>query len=445
MSEVPVEEIGRIIPSLSEGEWEKLGGRSELSAEQLLEGLKETFGNDFPESLWRRHKNRIHQLNWAHHIINDAERERLGVDVPIGARMSQRLLELCSQAEIEDVHRRINEFREERRRAQMQARASSSEVSVKSYDFKHPARVNRDQLRTLENLHDNFARLLSSTLSGAMRKIVDVDTAFVDQTTYREYILSLSNPSCTYQFLLDPMQGSVVLDFAMPVVFGLVDRIHGGRGFSRGVEHRQMTQLEMGVMARVVKRALQDLEATWQPILPGNLIHDIELETNPEFMQITSAPEICILLAFEVNAPGLSGLISLCYPYFTLQSTLPRLGVQASPARAPGLSDERVREQNRLRLGGMSLPAVAEFGRTQIPAAAARTLEVGDVIRLDAHMEDPAQIFVGGQPKFLGYPCAVAGDTAAVEIAGRVPPQFSARYGTVDERERSPEAVLKSL
>jgi hypothetical protein len=34
------------------------------------------------------------------------------------------------------------------------------------YDFKHPARVNKDQLRTLENLHDNFARLLRPTFSG---------------------------------------------------------------------------------------------------------------------------------------------------------------------------------------------------------------------------------------------------------------------------------------
>ncbi|HIL11077.1 MAG TPA: hypothetical protein EYG11_20465, partial [Candidatus Latescibacteria bacterium] len=54
-----------------------------------------------------------------------------------------------------------------------------SQRIITSYDFKHPARVNKDQLRTLENLHDNFARLLSSTFSGAMRAVVDVDTAFV--------------------------------------------------------------------------------------------------------------------------------------------------------------------------------------------------------------------------------------------------------------------------
>ena len=31
---------------------------------------------------------------------------------------------------------------------------------VQGYDFKHPARVNRDQLRMLESLHENGARLL---------------------------------------------------------------------------------------------------------------------------------------------------------------------------------------------------------------------------------------------------------------------------------------------
>ena len=92
--------------------------------------------------------------------------------------------------------------------------APKSAPIVTSYDFKHPARVNKDQLRTLENLHDNFARLLSSTFSGAMRAVVDVDTAFVDQTTYAEFIMSLSNPSCSYQFTLGPTNGQAIIDFA---------------------------------------------------------------------------------------------------------------------------------------------------------------------------------------------------------------------------------------
>ena len=94
-------------------------------------------------------------------------------------------------------------------------------IVITQYDFKHPARVNKHQLRTLENLHDNFARLLSSTFSGAMRAVVDVDTAFVDQTTYAEFILSLSNPSCSYQFTLGPTNGQAIIDISMPGIDGV--------------------------------------------------------------------------------------------------------------------------------------------------------------------------------------------------------------------------------
>ena len=56
--------------------------------------------------------------------------------------------------------------------------------SVVAYDFKHPNRVSKDQIRTLENMHDNFAGHVGSSLSSIMRTIVDVDLVSVDQITY---------------------------------------------------------------------------------------------------------------------------------------------------------------------------------------------------------------------------------------------------------------------
>ena len=87
---------------------------------------------------------------------------------------------------------------------------SQSHKNVIYYDLKNPARVNKTQLMCLENLHDNFARLLSATFSGAVQEIVDVDIAFVDQITYAEFIMSLSNPSFSYQFVLGPTRGGSI-------------------------------------------------------------------------------------------------------------------------------------------------------------------------------------------------------------------------------------------
>jgi len=54
----------------------------------------------------------------------------------------------------------------------------------------------------------------------------------------------------------------------------------------------------------------------------------------------------------------------------------------------------------------MSLPAVAEIGRTTLSASTASTLAAGDVIRLDAHVDDPAQIFVGANRNFSDFPAS---------------------------------------
>ncbi len=289
----------------------------------------------------------------------------------------------------------------------------ASQRIVTSYDFKHPARVNKDQLRTLENLHDNFARLLSSTFSGAMRAVVDVDTAFVDQTTYAEFIMSLSNPSCSYQFTLGPTNGQAIIDFAMPVVFAFVDRIFGGKGSSQGVDARQLSQIEMGVIAKIVKRVVEDLEATWEPILRVE-ISDIELETNPEFMQITAASEIVILLAFEVSSTNASGLVSLCYPFFTLESILPRLGQQTYVRQGRQNREETIR-QNRGRLTKTYMPIIAELAAGRATFQELQEMQVGDVLKLDTEIDEPTVIYVSDEPKFIGRPGRV-GRKNAVQI-----------------------------
>ena len=289
----------------------------------------------------------------------------------------------------------------------------ASQQIATAYDFKHPARVNKDQLRTLESLHDNFARLLGSTFSGAMRAVVDVDTAFVDQTTYAEFIMSLSNPSCSYQFPLGPTHGQAIMDFAMPVAFAFVDRIFGGKGSSQGVDARQLTAIEMGVINKIIKRVIEDLEATWEPILRVE-ISDVELETNPEFMQITVPSEIVILLAFEVNSTNASGLVSLCYPFFTLESILPRLGQQSYARQTRANKDELLRS-NRLRLDKTYLPLRAELARGMVSFQDLQNLQEGDVLRLDTHINEQAVIFVEDEPKFLALPGRV-GRKNAVQI-----------------------------
>lgn len=305
---------------------------------------------------------------------------------------------------------------------------SNPQPMASNYDFKHPARVNRTQLRALENLHDNLARLLGSTLSSAMRELVSVDTAFVDQTTYGEFIKSLSNPACTYQFTLGPTTGRAILDVAMPIVFAAVDRTFGGEGISAGMANRQITAVEMGVINLIAKGMIADLEATWAG-LQRVAISDVELETNPEFIAIAPASEIVILLAFEVNTAKASGLLSLCYPYFTLQPLLPFLEQRTYALRSP-VNQDQLLLGNRLRLGPMALPLVAELGRVKVPVREADSLQAGDILRLPTRAGEPAVVYLGGKPKYWAHPFAEENGELKLQVAGKIPAEQQGKYGT---------------
>ncbi|MEA3297716.1 MAG: flagellar motor switch protein FliM, partial [candidate division Zixibacteria bacterium] len=102
--------------------------------------------------------------------------------------------------------------------------------SIVAYDFKHPNRVSKDQIRTLENMHDNFGGHYGSTLSAIMRTIVDIDLVSVDQITYSEFIMSLVSPSCTFTFVAPPLDGGCLVDFNPTLTFSLIDRMFGGIG-----------------------------------------------------------------------------------------------------------------------------------------------------------------------------------------------------------------------
>ena len=293
--------------------------------------------------------------------------------------------------------------------------AAGKKPDLRRYDFKHPARFSKSQLRTLENLHDNFARLASSTWSSMFGAPVDCTTAFVDQTTYREFIESRSNPSCSYQFNMNPTGGQAILDFDLPLVFGFIDRRTGGKGSSEGVDGRQISQIEMGLFARIVKAHIVDIESTWEPLVRLD-ISNIELETNPEFMQIELPPEVVILMAFDIESANMKGHMSLCYPFYTLQPLIPLL--ELAVRRQP--ENEELALANRLRLGGMPLEMQAELGRAHLSVAEANSLQVGDIICSDRSNSEPIPVLIGGKARHLAYPYASNDGKVMLKIAGDI-------------------------
>ena len=322
------------------------------------------------------------------------------------------MAEILSQEEIDALLSAVS-YGED---VDVKTETSKQERFINTYDFRHPARVSKDQLRTLQNLHDNFARLLSSTFSTLQRAIIETNLVSVDQITYSEFIMSLSSPSCTYTFRMEPLEGVAVIDFSQSVVFSFVDRLFGGRGTSI-VTEREITWIEKSVMNNIINRTLRDLERTWERVLP--LECNVEmLETNPEFVQVVPSSETVVLISFELKSENVSGLINLCYPYITIEPIALRLGGQNFVSTAKEVpKDELLKNRQRIELVSSDITAL--LGKAQLSFDEIINLKEGDVVTLDTRVNNDIEVFVSDELKFFGRPGHV-GKYRGVEILSRV-------------------------
>ncbi len=270
--------------------------------------------------------------------------------------------------------------------------------SVITYDFKHPNRVSKDQIRTLENMHDNFAGHYGSTLSAIMRTIVDVDLVSVDQITYSEFIMSLVTPSCTYTFSANPMEAVSLIDFNPTLTFSFIDRMFGGNGKILETE-RELTGIERSVIGRLAQKLYRDIERAWENIVKIE-VEQKSFETNPQFIQIVPPGETVVVVSFQIKLFQSTGLLTVCYPYVSLEPIITKLSAQNWIDATKKKNQTTDREVNLNNLRKVDVDVAANLLTTNIKVRDFLHLKVNDVVPSEMKISEPIDIFVNRNRKF---------------------------------------------
>ena len=118
------------------------------------------------------------------------------------------------------------------READVIADAATSRIrhrdKISPYDFKRPERVGKEQMRSLQTMHEGFGRNFGASLSALLRTIVELKLTSVDQLTYSEFVFSLENPTCFNLINAAPLEGQLILDINLSLLFPIIDRLLGG-------------------------------------------------------------------------------------------------------------------------------------------------------------------------------------------------------------------------
>ena len=286
-----------------------------------------------------------------------------------------------------------------------------------SYDFKHPNRVSKDQVRTLENVHTSFAGHLGSALSGSLRAVVDVDLVSVDQLTYSEFVMSLVWPSCTYKIQLSPLEGQCLVDFSPSLSLGFVDRMFGGRG--RAIEaERELSGIERSIMDVVAARALKELALAWRRIYEVTIAIE-GFESTPQFLQIVPPGETVIVTTFQVKLLSASGIVTLCYPYLTLEPIMEHLSGQTWIDAAKASTDREIRGILETSLQGVGADVSAVLATANISLRDFLKAKINDVIVAETRVSEPTRVLVNGVEKFTARP-GLHGRYRALEIVSEI-------------------------
>ena len=289
---------------------------------------------------------------------------------------------------------------------------------VKIYDFKRPDKFSKDHIRTLQMMHETFARLTTTALSAQLRSIVSVHVASVDQLSYEEFIRSIPNPTTLAVINMDPLKGSAVLEIDPSITFTIIDKLFGGMGESTKIS-RELTDIELSVMEGIIVRILGNLREAWSNVIDlrprlGNI------ESNPQFAQIVPPNDMVVLITLETKVGDVEGMTNLCIPYISIEPIISKLSAQYMYSSIrKGATDENF-AVIQTRLETVMLDVVAEIGSVDISIKDILGLSVGDVVKLpDTKMGDEMTLKIGGRRKYKCRP-GVVGSRMAVKVGEQI-------------------------
>ena len=286
----------------------------------------------------------------------------------------------------------------------------SRDIGMEKYDFTIPSRVSRDHVRSLRALHDSYAQSLSSSLSITLRTVVEVACVHIEQLTYGEYLSSLLNPSCIGVFSMSPLKGLSIIEINPMLVFPIIDRLLGGSGIAR-LYNRTFTSIEEMVIVQVMKSALSILEEAWQQNINLNMKLE-RLENNPQFIHAAASSDPVLLILFDVMLEDIHSMMSLCFPFLTIQQVQANLRYEESPTFLDDDTIESCRKMIYTHMLNLNMAVSVRYETSRVTLGDLLQLQEGDIIGLPDTSGDKAQIFVGGQMKFSGKPGMVNGRRA---------------------------------
>lgn len=275
-------------------------------------------------------------------------------------------------------------------------------VKIKEYDFARPAKFSKEHLRTLEIIFEHFGRLVSSNLPAYLRKNVQVDVMNSEAVTYSEFSNALSNPVLLGVVNFSPLKGNIIVELASNLGFTIIDRMLGGLGDPLE-KPRDFSEIELSVLERIFTILVDLFREPWKNVVDVHPRLE-RIETNCQFAQIISPSEMIAIVTINIAIGNVEGLMNICLPFMTLEDIMDKLNTKYWFSTMQNKDEESYDAFIESAITKAQIPMKALLGKSSISVMDFINLQVGDIIKLNSHVDEELEVYVGNIVKFKALP-----------------------------------------
>ena len=306
--------------------------------------------------------------------------------------------EVLSQSEIDELFKALNTGEIDVNDMQ----EANEQKGVKIYDFTRPSKFSKEQLRTLEIIFENYARLISTYLSGHLRTMVTAEVMNAEAITYSEFSNALINPVILGVADFRPLKGSILLELSPNMGYTIIDRVLGGSGSGLN-SIRDFTDIERVILEKFFVQFVQLLVEPWQNVVELDPMLE-KIETNSQVVQIISPNEIIALVTLNIKIGNVAGMMNICIPHLVIESIMDKLNTKFWFAQKEQELGPSYEEYIQKMIQKSRVPVKAVLGKTHITIREFLDLTRNDIVKLDKDIDSDLDIYVGNILKFTGTP-----------------------------------------
>ena len=308
--------------------------------------------------------------------------------------------------------REIDEMVRAARSGATAARAVSTGPVVQPWDIRQAGQIGPEQLRAINQLHELFARNLSTSVGGYLRIAFDCSLVSAEHLTYHEFLQRIPEKTYLASCDLAPFGALAVLQLDLGIAFPLIDVLLGGEGKSGDVA-RELTEIEEQVLEGVVRIICRELGTSWQAIkLEFNFAASQPIS---QAQRLMPPDEKNLCLSFEIKMTDTRGTLNLAVPALVSNALLRKISADLSYQRPHSPIEARQRIQKRLL--DCLFPIELAMPNLRVPVEDLSRLVPGALLTFPRSASAPALLQVEDVPLGSAAPVCVGSRRAARVIA----------------------------